>query len=70
VSPSKTKKKPRPTEITISEAVAWVHWHPEKIRAACEAGNFPPASRHGDDWIISVKRLDRWLAEGEYERTA
>jgi hypothetical protein len=58
---TKTKTRPTSGEITIEAASTWLHWHPEKIRAACEAGNFPPAVRHGDDWIISVKRLERWL---------
>jgi hypothetical protein len=60
---TKTKKRTTSGEISIAEAVAWIHWHPDKIRAMCEAGNFPPAVRHGDDWVISVKRLERWLGE-------
>lgn len=59
----KTKKRATSGEITIEAAAAWCRWHPDKIRPACESGNFPPAVRNGDDWIISVKRLERWLDE-------
>jgi hypothetical protein len=61
---TKSKKRATSGEITIAEAVAWTGWTEVGIRAACEAGNFPPAVRHGDDWVISVKRLERWLDEG------
>jgi hypothetical protein len=60
---TRTKNRPTSGEISISEAVAWVGWTADGIRAACEAGNFPPAVRCGDDWVISVKRLGRWLGE-------
>jgi hypothetical protein len=66
VSRSKTKKATC-GEISIQEAVAWINWTEDGILAACESGNFPPAVRHGDGWIISVKRLERWLGEDEYK---
>jgi hypothetical protein len=65
---TKTMKRPTSGEITISEAVAWVGWREEGILAACEAGNFPPAVRSGDGWVISVKRLERWLGEDSTRR--
>lgn len=61
---TKTKKRATSGEITIAEAVAWIGWTEVGIRAACERGEFPPAVRNGDDWLISVKRLERWLGDG------
>lgn len=38
-------------------------------RAQCRGEDratfFPAAVRCGDDWAISVKRLERWLGEGD-----
>jgi len=62
---TKTKRRPTSGEITVEAAAAWIGWHPEKIRAASESGQFPPAARSGDDWVISVRKLERWLGESD-----
>ncbi len=47
--------------MTVNQAAMEIDWHPDKIRAWAERGEIPPASRHGDDWVISVPKLERWL---------
>lgn len=62
---TKRIKGPGPGHITVEAAAAYAHWDAKYIRAKCEAGEFPPGIRWRDDWIVNVKRMNRWLGKEE-----
>ncbi len=57
-------KRPARSQITINQAAMEALMSPDKIRYMCERGEFPPAVPDGDDFVVIVERLNRWLHAG------
>jgi hypothetical protein len=58
---TKTKDRTKGGEMPIAEAVAWIGWHPAKIRAACEE---LPAGGTASRWVDYQRQAARAVAGG------